>query len=147
MHKKNIKENIVGERLKKAREYLGYKKQGYFAEKLEIVQNTYSNYENGHREIPFKILEKISQNGINLNWLLTGEGEMYQTQSPQKTNNEVPTIHGISADEREAIRIIRENPELFKLNQAYAKHKKKGKDAIESFVDGLQINLSLQNSV
>jgi|GEM_PF-3153441 len=87
MHKKNINDNIIGERLKAAREFLGYKKrQGEFAEKLGTIQNTYSNYENGHREIPFKILEKISQNGINLNWLFTGSGDMYLQNSENKLN-------------------------------------------------------------
>ncbi len=122
--------------------------QEEFANKFGLKQRVLSYYEKSVNDIPSDLITKIIEEfNLNAQWFLTGKGEMYQLNELKKTNTEVPAIPGISADEREAIRIIRENPELFKLNQAYAKHKKKGKDAIESFVDGLQINLSLQNSV
>ena len=34
--------------------------QSYIAEKLHIKQNTYSNYENGNREIPINALVKLA---------------------------------------------------------------------------------------
>ncbi len=34
--------------------------QSYIAEKLHIKQNTYSNYENGNREIPITALIKLA---------------------------------------------------------------------------------------
>ena len=35
--------------------------QSYIAEKLHIKQNTYSNYENGNREIPISALTELAK--------------------------------------------------------------------------------------
>lgn len=47
-------------RLKELREY-NSKTQKELAELLHIKQNTYSQYENGHREIPINLLVVLSQ--------------------------------------------------------------------------------------
>lgn len=48
-----------------------------FAEKIDIDQRNYTNYENGKAELKAKHIQKLIENfEINANWLLTGEGEM-----------------------------------------------------------------------
>jgi len=147
MKEKNNVDCLICERFKQIRENKELNKSE-IARKLNVLPSVISDIERYQIEPSKEVIKTLIEKfDINAHWLLTGNGEIYQTQSAQKTNCEVPATPGISADERNAIKLLRENPELFKFNQAYAKHKKKGKDAIESFVDGLQINLSLQNSV
>lgn len=48
-----------------------------FARSVNLSQPVYANYENGKRRPAFEILQKIAEvHNVNLNWLLTGEGEM-----------------------------------------------------------------------
>ena len=50
---------IIGENLKKIRELSGFT-QEQVAQSIKIERSTYSNYEGGTREIPYTILEDIS---------------------------------------------------------------------------------------
>jgi SOS-response transcriptional repressor LexA len=53
-----------------------------FAEKIGTTQNVYTRYETGKLEIPDHLKSTLHDLGINLNWLLTGEGEMFQAIQP-----------------------------------------------------------------
>lgn len=45
--------------------------QRELAERLHVAQNTYSNYENGLREMPLELLVRLSRlYGVNLEYLL-----------------------------------------------------------------------------
>ena len=47
------------------------KTQGCVASYLGVAQNTYSNYENGNREIPVELLIRLSRYyGVNLEYLI-----------------------------------------------------------------------------
>lgn len=49
-----------------------------FARSIGQLQPAYIKYERGERKPAFDILQKIAEvHGVNLNWLLTGEGEMF----------------------------------------------------------------------
>lgn len=50
---------IVGDNLKKIRELSGFT-QDQVAKSINIERSTYSNYEGGTREVPYNILEGIS---------------------------------------------------------------------------------------
>lgn len=51
-----------------------------FARSIGLLQPVYANYELGKRRPAFEILEKMAKiHNVNLNWLLTGEGEMFST--------------------------------------------------------------------
>jgi DNA-binding XRE family transcriptional regulator len=69
--------NNAGGRLKSIRTSLGYRNQTDFAEKLGITQTTLSKYENETIDIPDEIKIKLGGFGINLHWLLTGEGTSF----------------------------------------------------------------------
>lgn len=55
---KDIKQ-IIGENLRKLRELSGFT-QEQIAKSTGIERSTYSNYEGGTREVPYDILERIS---------------------------------------------------------------------------------------
>lgn len=66
----------VGRRLKSIREYFG-DSQKKFAEKVDVKQNNISRYETGKLSVSNEVLGYLYDNGINLNWLLSGEGQMF----------------------------------------------------------------------
>ena len=60
-----------------------------FARSLDILYPVYARYEKGERKPAFEILEKMARvHNINLNWLLTGEGEMFLAQPTLKVRDE-----------------------------------------------------------
>lgn len=66
----------IGERLRLIRNEYRYT-QNDFADKLNIKQNTLSQYENGMREISTEVKRALHEVfHINFNWLMTGQGEM-----------------------------------------------------------------------
>lgn len=51
-----------------------------FARSLDILYPAYNRYEKGERKPAFEILEKMAKvHNVNINWLLTGEGEMFNS--------------------------------------------------------------------
>ena len=56
--------------------------QVQFAKKLGITQNVYTRYETGKLDLPEHLKEKLHQIGVNLNWLITGKGPMFQELIP-----------------------------------------------------------------
>ena len=94
----------IGKRIKMIREKLGLTQQE-MASKLGYKMLTISRWERGERTPSLNDLSKLAElYGVNLHWLLTGEGRMFRF--------EVPDIPGIEDDERELLALLRENPEL-----------------------------------
>lgn len=94
-------------RLIEARKALGLT-QKQVSEGAGVALRTYCRYESGEgeRDIPSSLLKFIAQNNININWLLTGEGEMFL---PSTSSATVPA----EALEEEAVRameIVKEDP-------------------------------------
>ncbi|MCL2175013.1 MAG: hypothetical protein FWB73_03100 [Treponema sp.] len=81
----------IGERLKQARTVLGYDKQETFAEKLGLKSVTYGRYENGDRGLPDVIKLKLYKMGIDVSWLVTGQGNPIL----ENQNKIAPTVHHI----------------------------------------------------
>ena len=55
-----------------------------FAEQTGIAYRTLQGYVGGEREPNTEGMTAIARAGVNLNWLVSGEGEMFQSE-PQKT--------------------------------------------------------------
>ena len=66
---------MLGERMKLIRESTGLSQKG-FGERLGIPQTTYANYESNKSQVPDEIKQHLARFGINLHWLITGEGTM-----------------------------------------------------------------------
>jgi SOS-response transcriptional repressor LexA len=79
-----FEENVkkVGIRLKEVRLRLDKGSQAQFAGEFGLEQTTLSKYEKGTLNIPDTIKLKLGEFGINLHWLLTGEGEMFLASVP-----------------------------------------------------------------
>jgi len=67
----------VHDRLKKVRESLG-KTQKDVARALGVSPRTWQDYEGGINLPGGKVLEQLARMGFNVNWILTGEGEIQQ---------------------------------------------------------------------
>lgn len=67
---------MIGERLRLYRESQKLT-QNEFSDFLGIKQQSLSKYENNIQSIPDDVKILLHQKGVNINWLLTGEGEMY----------------------------------------------------------------------
>jgi len=77
----------IGIRLRKLRDSLGMRNQTEFANELGITQTVLSKYETGTVDIPDELKIKISELGVNLHWLILGNGEMFlqkQLETGQK---------------------------------------------------------------
>ncbi len=69
----------VGNRLRQLRHKLGLT-QSQMAQKLGVTLNTYQRYELGDRNLTVEKLQLLRRLfGVNLNWLLTGEGGIFET--------------------------------------------------------------------
>lgn len=51
--------------------------QKAFAMRFGLAQQTYANYESGKADVPDKIKRLLAEMGVNLHWLITGQGPMY----------------------------------------------------------------------
>lgn len=67
----------IGQRLKQAREQAGFESAADAARFLGVREPTYSSHENGSRGIPLRRAQQYaSAYKVNLDWLLTGRGDM-----------------------------------------------------------------------
>ena len=77
MRAKKLQE--IGQRLKWIRTTLGLSQRA-LAQKVGYAQRTVSSWEKGEREIPIPVLYALKDLfRVNINWLLTGEGEPFLT--------------------------------------------------------------------
>lgn len=63
---------VYGERLKRARQALGYETAADFAERLDIHPGTYRNYERGDREMSYEDMQKVAAEGVSIQYLVLG---------------------------------------------------------------------------
>ena len=82
-------QKIIGNRLKYIRERYFKLNQTTFALDLNTNQTTLSKYENGSTALPDDIKFILSEKGINVHWLLTGEGEPFLKEGSE---SEKPAI-------------------------------------------------------
>jgi len=74
---------MINNRLYQLRKSLSLSQKD-FAKMLGITQQSYNNYEKGKRAIPNELMSKINNMfNVNLNWLLTGRGEMFLKDNPK----------------------------------------------------------------
>lgn len=72
----------LAKRLREVRKALGDPERGEFAQSLDISKNTIAFYERGERTPDANVLRLYSDHhGVDMNWLITGNGEMFQAQA------------------------------------------------------------------
>lgn len=73
------------DRLVQFREFL-HLNQTTIADRIGIHRRNWSRYENGDVSVPDSVLIKLSELGLNIHWLVTGEGDMLTHSSlPHKS--------------------------------------------------------------
>jgi len=83
----------VGARLRKLRTEFLNLTQKELAQILGVKQNTISQWEKEERDIPTAVYETLATKfGVNINWLLTGEGEPFlqPQREPVKKKTKLP---------------------------------------------------------
>lgn len=68
--------SAIAERLRELRKRLGFDRRSDMAQHLGLPNSTYSAYEGDSGPPKVEWLVELAHRGVNLNWLLTGEGEM-----------------------------------------------------------------------
>jgi len=82
-------------RLDEVRVALGYKVKAAFAKKLGVSSQSYGNYAQ-KATLPFEIIFKLVNMGVDAHWLLTGEGEMFVADQAMAEPDDKPKL---AADE------------------------------------------------
>lgn len=83
-------ETTIAERLLKVRSSLDFT-QIQLSEKIGIAQGLYSKYETGALAISSQVIDALFALGVNLNWLLTGQGQMFN-DVPARASGRKPRI-------------------------------------------------------
>lgn len=78
----------LAERLKKAREALG-KNQKEMALTVGVSYRSWQGYEDGDNVPGGNVFEALARLGLNVNWLLTGEGPMKQGEERNVPSGEI----------------------------------------------------------
>ncbi|MFV3129702.1 helix-turn-helix domain-containing protein [Niveispirillum sp. KHB5.9] len=68
--------SAIAQRLRELRKRLGFDRRSDMAQHLGLPNSTYSAYEGDAGPPKVEWLVELAHRGVNLNWLLTGEGEM-----------------------------------------------------------------------
>lgn len=80
----------ISERLRQICEAKNWKIKD-FAEQTGIAYRTLQGYIGGEREPNAEGMTAIAKAGVNLNWLVSGEGEMFQFESQKTVMSEQET--------------------------------------------------------
>ncbi|MGQ3046200.1 MAG: helix-turn-helix domain-containing protein [Niveispirillum sp.] len=86
--------NSIAARLRLLRHRLGFARRSDMAAHLGLPSSTYSAYEGDAGPPKVEWLLELARRGVNLNWLLTGEGEMLVPGQDVASMN--PTIISLS---------------------------------------------------
>ena len=92
-------------RLRELREAMGYvNDQAGFAERIGVNQSTISSWENGTTKPAGTRLRKLAAIGINIDWLRTGQGEMFLDRSASSDEiNEIIAVYRQLQPEQRAL--------------------------------------------
>ncbi|MDO9831145.1 helix-turn-helix domain-containing protein [Glaesserella parasuis] len=80
----------ISERLRQVCEAKNWKIKD-FAEQTGIAYRTLQGYVGGEREPNAEGMTAIAKAGVNLNWLVSGEGAMFQSESQKTVMSEQET--------------------------------------------------------
>ncbi|GAA5097348.1 helix-turn-helix transcriptional regulator [Bartonella acomydis] len=114
---------IFGKRLRYVRLALGDPSRETLAKSFSMTKNSIAFYERGEREPNLSVLQTYrTLYGVNINWLLTGQGKMFDTEYAKGDfdwNYFIKKIEGL--EEILANNDCSENPNQEKIDRSYEK--------------------------
>ncbi|MDH4127447.1 MAG: helix-turn-helix domain-containing protein [Spirochaetota bacterium] len=111
--KKTTAKTNMAQRLKKLRKEILRLSQQKMANSLLIAQSNYSKVERGERSLTIKQLTRLRETySININWLLTGDGRMFQYSNGDDKKNSI-IYENIGEEIKELILLVPELKETF----------------------------------
>lgn len=122
--------------------------QGQFGELFELSTMQVSHIESGNREIKIELLNKMNNYGLNIDWLLTGQGKMLHSQETTISTHDSTRIPLLSVKASAGSGIVNYNEDELEwisvptilLNQYNPKHVKllevHGDSMKPTFLDG-----------
>ena len=89
--------NTVGARIDKIRKVKGMTLEEFgvylgFGKGKSPARQVISRMVNNHRKPSFENLQQLKSDGVDLNWLLSGNGEVFDASQNNSSNNEI-TFH------------------------------------------------------
>jgi len=100
----------IGERLREIRKQFNNASQTQFALKFNISQSALSKYEKNLRDLSTEFLIQLRQLGISIDWLLTGEGEMFSFyQTDKSLKNEIEKLKEENTRLKKALNALLDN--------------------------------------
>ncbi|MBN2676150.1 MAG: helix-turn-helix transcriptional regulator [Alphaproteobacteria bacterium] len=76
----------IGDRLRQIRLTLN-KTQDQIAKDISVGKATWQNYEYGTTQPSYAVLEDLSKQGFDMNWMISGKGGMYQNIGVAESQN------------------------------------------------------------
>lgn len=111
----------MNKKLRKIRKSMK-KTQQEMADLLGVGKRTYTRYEREGKPIPSDCLEKIAKYGYNVNWLLTGQGEMLKSETKKAPDETAGGL--VSEPDHDYNREEKARRNLLDIIEEYKKEKK-----------------------
>ena len=92
----DLKKDLIPQQLNRICEVLGVRISG-LAPMLNLPYQTLLNYSNGSREPKWDFLKALHEFGINLDWFLTGQGEMFRADYNRQANAQNAVKQAVTA--------------------------------------------------
>ncbi len=92
----DLKKDLIPRQLNRICEVLGVRISG-LAPMLNLPYQTLLNYSNGSREPKWDFLKALHEFGINLDWFLTGQGEMFRADYNRQANAQNAVKQAVTA--------------------------------------------------
>lgn len=92
----DLKKDLIPQQLNRICEVLGVRISG-LAPMLNLPYQTLLNYSNGSREPKWDFLKALYEFGINLDWFLTGQGEMFRADYNRQANAQNAVKQAVTA--------------------------------------------------
>ncbi|MDP1527684.1 MAG: hypothetical protein Q8M20_17920 [Rhodocyclaceae bacterium] len=130
----------ISERLKKLRLKLELS-QPDAAIKFDIPLGSWKKYERGPSEPGSGALRGLHDGGVNINWLLTGEGEMFRNSKPRglEVFSAPPTYSTVDADAHKDRGAVREDAKDVPVDSSYTQGEQTPSEANPIDIDVLEI--------
>jgi plasmid maintenance system antidote protein VapI len=121
------------------------REQKKFSETIGISPNSFSHYVTGRRKLPLEVAIRISEHtNCNLNWLLTGKGEMFITE--QNNDASVYNVECAKCDEQ-AQRVKELEQEVKSLKKSISELEQQNSELSQKLIQRLEHLLKLQEEL